>query len=100
MKIGVVPTSAPTMRGSQPMRAITSTVAAAASARSIGSGRLLRDPGDARHHQRERDREPAFLQREGQRQRERRDRAGGEERAGRGEPGRGSRLPSISVAMP
>ena len=39
MKIGVVPTSGPTMRGSKPTRATTSTVAAAASQRSIGSGR-------------------------------------------------------------
>ena len=41
MKIGVVPTSLPTMRGSQPTRASTSTTMAAASQRSIGNGRAL-----------------------------------------------------------
>ena len=45
---------------------------------------LVGDPGDARHHQRERDREPAFLQRHGERQRQCGDRAGREDRGRRG----------------
>ena len=45
---------------------------------------LVRNPGDPRHHQRERDREPAALQRQCQRERKRGNRAGCEYRARRG----------------
>ena len=48
---------------------------------------LLRHPGGARHHQGERDREPAFLQREGERERECCDRAGGKNGSRRREAG-------------
>ena len=41
---------------------------------------LHRDPGRAHRHQRQRDGEPAFFQRKGQRQRQRAKRAGGEQR--------------------
>ena len=45
---------------------------------------LVGNPGDARHHQRERDGEPALLQRHGERQRQRCDRTGREDRGGGG----------------
>ena len=48
---------------------------------------LHRDPGGAERHQRQRDGEPALLQREGQRQRQRAERAGGEQRGRDREPG-------------
>jgi hypothetical protein len=53
---------------------------------------LLRDPGDARHHQREADREPSFLQRQGQRERQRRNAAGSKYRGRGGKPGPGGLL--------
>ena len=68
------------MRGSHTMRAITSRPARR-TAPQHRQRTLLGHPCDAGHHQRERDGEPALLQREGQRQRQRRDSAGGKERA-------------------
>ena len=64
-----------------------------------GQGPLLGDPGDARHHQRERHGEPALLQREAERERERGDRAGGENGARRiAARARSERLLKVSVA--
>ena len=70
------------------MRAITSRDQHDAELTQHRQRTLVGDPGDARHHQRERNGQPAAFQREGQRQRQRCDRAAGIDRGGRGAAGR------------
>ena len=59
---------------------------------------LVGDPGDARHHQRERDGEPAFLQRHGSASARAATAPVAKIASAAALPGRGSRWPSVSVA--
>ena len=76
------------MRGSHMMRPSTANGDGGGEPAQRRPRPLLGDPGDAGDHQRQRYGEPAFLQRKAERERERSDRAGGEDRAAASLPGR------------